>query len=117
MKKRILSLGLLLLLILSVSANAVGLRGVHTFPSLSFSKNQVNCLLTIYADKSGDKIHATVKLWQGSDCVRLWTTSAAGTLAFSETAPAVKGKTYRLTVGYAVAGKTQPVKSVTKTYR
>lgn len=116
MKKRTMALGLLLILVLSISASAVNLRATTAIPSLTFSNGQANCVVSISANSNSEKIAATIKLWHGSSCVRTWTASDTGDLSFYETAPATRGETYKLSVAYTLNGKAQPTVSATNTY-
>lgn len=110
MKKRGIVAGVLVVLMLTISAGAIGLHDVTASPILTFSNGRVNCVVSISANSGSDKIEATVKLWRGNSCLRTWTASDTGTLTFNQTTPATKGETYKLIVSYTISGKVQPVK-------
>ena len=65
------------------------------------------------------KISATVKLWDGSTCLKTWTDSGTGVLSFSEahSKDIKSGKSYKMTVDYTIAGKSYPQLPTSAVYR
>lgn len=114
LKKRYLSLALLLAVILSISAHAQTYM-MRKECDLSFEGSTAYCSVTIKCDKSTDEISALVKLWDGSRPIENWSVNATGKLIFLETKTLTPGKTYKLTVDYTVNGisQTQLSKSAT----
>lgn len=101
MKKRVYITVFLLLMVLTVPAQALK-QHIVVLPSLSFTGETATCKVIIGVESTKDNISAKVELWQGSSFVESWTVSSTGTLIFEETAQVTKGKTYTLTVTYTV---------------
>lgn len=112
MAKRVSSMFAVLVLVLSIPVSAAQIRAISTTPSLSFDGTQANCTVSIYANNNSEKISATVKLWNGSTCLKTWSTSGTGSLSFYKTATVKKGQTYKLEVSYSVAGVSKTPVSV-----
>ena len=64
MKRRILSLAALLLIVLSVTAQAAETR-MGGNPVLAFDGTTAQCTATCYGRSSSDKVTATLTLYQG----------------------------------------------------
>lgn len=107
-KKRILSMFAILVLILAIPVSAAQSRAILATPKPSSNETQANCIVTISANNSSEKISATIKLWNGSICLQTWSASGTGTLSFYKTATVAKGQTYELEVSYSVAGVFKP---------
>lgn len=109
MKKRVCILATVLL-VLSVTAGAVETRWATPIPKLTFNGTTATCEVEIWANSTSDKISTTVKLWDGSACLKTWTDSDSGVLSFSEThsKDIQSGKSYKMTVDYTIAGKSYP---------
>lgn len=110
MKRRNFALAVLMMLALSVTVCAAEAREITPQPTLTFNGTTASCKVNIFADSSSYKISATVKLWDGTTCLKTWTDSDTGVLSFSKThSKDIKsGKTYKMTVDYTVAGKSYP---------
>lgn len=110
MKRHFCILTAFFLLVLTVTAGAVEMRLATPVPKLTFSGTTAACEVEIWADSSSAKISATVKLWDGSTCLKTWTDSDTGILSFSETHKTgiESGKSYKMTVDYTIAGKSYP---------
>lgn len=119
MKKRIFSLAALVVLILSATVSAVDTRESTPHPTLTFNGTTATCAFSIRAESSSDKINATIKLWDGSTCLKTWTDSSTNYLFFSEThSKGIQtGKSYKMTVDYTIAGKSYPQLSVSAVCR
>lgn len=116
MRKKIISLSLVLVFLLCIAAQASGPQKAPTAkPELSFENTTATCAATIRGDRPQDKIVATARLWAGSTCLKTWNRSGINFLFIKEKATITRGKTYTLTVDYTVNGIKQPQRSVTKT--
>lgn len=104
MLKRIGSLVVLLALVLAIPAHAASPRLVDVLPDVTFANNNATCTVEIYADKSNDRISATMELWQGTQRIDAWNTSDSGYLFMEETARVEANKTYKLVVNYSING-------------
>lgn len=102
--KRIGSLFVLLLLLLTIPAYAVSPRLVDVMPNISFANNNATCTVEIYADKSSDRISAVMELWQGNQKISSWSSSSTGYLSITKTARVTAKKTYKLVVDYSING-------------
>ena len=71
MKRRILSLAALLLIVLSVTAQAAETR-MGGNPVLAFDGTTAQCTATCYGRSSSDKVTATLTLYQGGAYVDSW---------------------------------------------
>ena len=112
MRKTAMSLAVIMLLLLPMTAYAAMSRSVGIIPRISFSGTTANCSVIITANNGNDEIEATIKLWQGSMCVATWPEDGTGNIIFSDTATVTKGKTYKLTVDVVINGVAQPQASV-----
>lgn len=115
MKRRIFPLAVLLLLLLSVSAQAAGLRAIRSSPSLTFRGTTAICSVDCKSGNSKDDLSVTLTLWQGSTWVDSWTSSGTGRVLISEQCTAKSGKDYKLVLSYTVNGQAQSSVSVTGT--
>lgn len=102
--KRIGSLFVLLLLLLTIPAYAVSPRLVDVMPNISFANNNATCTVEIYADKSSDRISAVMELWQGNQKISSWSSSSTGYLSITKTTRVTAKKTYKLVVDYSING-------------
>ena len=69
MKKRILSILLVLCMVFSVfssTAYAASTRVAPVVPGIAFNGTTATCTVFIYAEQMTDDIDAVIKLWQGS---------------------------------------------------
>lgn len=88
----------------------------NIYKSLTFSGTTANCSVTVIAG-SEEAIAITVKLWNGSTCIKTWNDTGTGTLVFKGTATVEKGKTYDMTVDVTIDEEeyaTQTVSGVCK---
>lgn len=97
--KRIIPLTLVLIMLLSISVSAAAFtpkRGVKT-PSLWFSDKTANCRVTI--TEPGKQISVTMELWQGRTLLKSWTDSGKSPFKMErEYTGVVTGQTYTLKV-------------------
>ncbi|MBQ5642601.1 MAG: hypothetical protein IIV13_02445 [Bacteroidaceae bacterium] len=104
MLKRVGSLVVLLAFILAIPTYAASPRQADVQPNITFANNNATCTLEIYADRSNDRISATMELWQGTQKIDTWNTSDSGYLFMEETARVEANKTYKLVVNYSING-------------
>lgn len=114
MKRRMISLALLVVLALSVSAQAVQPRASATYPTLVFSGTTATCSVSCKGDDPSDTVTATLTLYQGSNVVESWSASGRYRANISDSCAVQSGKTYTLTVEYTVNGEEMPSLSTTK---
>ena len=115
MKKHIIPIIFAFLLLFSTTAYAASPRVAPVVPSISFNGTNAICSVLVIADKSSDSIDATIKLWQGTQCIKTWTDSSTGDLDFTGKYGVSKGKTYELTVDVTISGKKLPRYSIQAT--
>lgn len=114
MKRPHLFLPFLLAFILVLPVQAQTPRATTDRATLSFSGTTAHCSIQIRGNLNDD-ISATIKLWNGNQCLRTWQRSDTSMLSFYETVSVQKGQTYTLTANYTVAGKSQPSLSASGT--
>lgn len=112
MRKIAMSLAVIMVLLLPMTAHAATSRTIRIYPSLSFDGTTANCSVIVLADISSDEIEATIKLWQGNNCVATWQEDATGNLVFKKVATVTSGKTYKLTADVTINDVAQPQASV-----
>lgn len=111
---RRLTILIVLMILVSITAQAATPRDVSVNPKLTFSGTTATCTAQIIADYPTDAIDAKITLWYRATIVASWDRSATGYLSFSETARVTSGLMYRLTVTYWIndeAGITESVKN------
>ena len=103
MKKRVISLALLAVMVLSLTAQAatLTLRGT---PKLSISGTTATCSVTVRSD-SDDELKITLALWCGESIVNSWTETGVGEVTISETCKVVTGNRYDLVMMPVVNGE------------
>lgn len=102
--KRFLGAILIITMLVAVPAHAASSRSVSVNPRLEFNGTKATCVVVIGADRTSDKIVATMALWQGSTLIESWNSSGTGILKIDETATVSKNKTYKLVVNYSING-------------
>lgn len=108
MKKRMISLTLVVVMLLSVTAQAAT-EALAVIPVLKFDGRTATCAVEVSADKLTDKIEVTAALWRGSTCLETWTQTEYGYLYLEETKDvSIRGVTYTLKVDVTVNGKVWP---------
>lgn len=113
--KRVLALAVPLLLLLTLSAQALEPRAVKVEPVLDFNGTTATCSVSFKADSATDKVAATLTLYQSNTYVDSWTDSGTGRVFISESCKVESGKSYRLVLTYTINGAAQPAKAVTGT--
>lgn len=73
MKKATLFVSFVLILILAIPVQAQTPKNPLGRVSLTFSGTTAHCSCVIYADSEDDSISATMKLWNGNQCIATWT--------------------------------------------
>lgn len=107
MNRRVFPLAVLLLLLLSVSAQAVGLRTIRSSPSLTFRGTTAICSVDCKSGNSRDDLSATLTLWRGNTQIDSWSDLGTGRVTMSEQCTVKKGQSYKLTLSYSVNGQAQ----------
>lgn len=115
MKRRFFAMTMLLLLVMTMFAQAAPMRAASATPRLSFSGTTANCSASCKGDSVNDKVSATLTLYQGSSYVDSWSESGTNRVYVSGQCSVQSGKSYRLVVEYTVNGKAQSSASFTAT--
>ena len=117
MKKKLapLAVFVLVVMMLTATAQAAVMRSPTATPSLSFSGGKASCSATCTADTRSDSIAATLTLYQGNTVVGSWDNSGTYRVRVSGSANATSGKSYKLVLTWSVNGKSQTSVSKTKT--
>lgn len=103
MKKRRLTLVVLLLFLFAIQAQAV-LYVTQARPVLSFNGTTADCYGSVTTGSANSAIEATLTLWDGSKVVDSWSSSGTGSLSLSGSCTVSKGKKYTLTLDATVNG-------------
>ena len=112
MKMRIFSLTALVLLMLSVTAQALEPQATGGNPVLTFSGTTAQCSITCTGNKSTDQVEAKLTLYQGGAYVDSWDGSGKFRASVHGECAVKKGETLVLT--WSVNGTKQPSASTTK---
>lgn len=115
MQKRVFALVLPLLVILSVSAQAVESRVIQVRPELYFNAATATCSVSCRAENANDDVEATLTLYQGVRYVDSWSDSGTGRVFVSGSCAVESGKSYRLVLDYSINGTAQLSKTTTGT--
>lgn len=108
MKKRVISLALLVLMLLSVTVQATT-KATFATPVLTFDGKTALCCVEVSADRTTDKIDITASLWRGSTCLATWTESGYEYVCLNESKDvSIRGVTYTLKADVTVNGKALP---------
>ena len=104
MKKRIMTLVLLAMMVLSLTAQALEPYALSGRPSLSISGTTATCSATYKSDDSDDLLKVTLALWCGENIVDSWSATGYGEVSIKETCKVVAGNTYDLVMMPVVNG-------------
>ena len=115
MKRRVVVIIAMLVTLLTISAEAVGLRAIGGMPRLTFNGTTAHCVVVCNGDKNTDEVKATLTLYQGSTYVDSWSASGKGKAYISEDCAVKSGKSYVLKLTYSINGVSEPSASVTAT--
>lgn len=115
MRKRVFALAVPLLLLLTLSAQALDARITRVEPVLDFNGTTATCSVFFKADSTKDKAEATLTLYQGNTYVDSWEDSGTGRVSISESCKVERGKSYRLVLTYSINGVAKPAKAVSGT--
>lgn len=116
MKKLILSIALVTMFSLSVSASAISPYYMCA-PSLVFNGTTAECYITVITDSSDDQVSVVLKLSQGNNCIKTWESNFSGTSVVGGEKTVKKGLNYTLSADITINGKTHPTTSVSGTCR
>ena len=97
----------ILMLLITVSANAAEMCTIRTTASISNSGADVTCTGIIFGNAKDDPISAKMKLWRDNTCIATWSSNGTGNLTIVKTKSVTKGHTYKVTVDANVAGVKQ----------
>ena len=103
MKRRVLSLALLAMLVLSLTAQA-STWSLSGRPKLSISGTTATCSVNLESSDPDDELKVTLALWCGDNIVDSWTETGYGEVSIRETCRVVKGNTYALVMKPVVNG-------------
>ena len=117
MKRKLLSLFIVMSIVLTIPVCAVSTRTIYARPSITFSGTEADCMVRITADKMSDKIVGTMELWHGTTMIDSWSGTGMYTLKLNGTAKAEKNKTYTLKVEYSVNGVRRTPVQISETNR
>ena len=106
---------LLILLLFTISAQAVEMRGIRATPILTFDGTTAQCYGSCKGGTYTDTVDATLTLYQGSTYLDSWSNSGEGYLSVSGEHKVQRGKTYKLVLSYSVNGVEKPPVTVTNT--
>lgn len=105
MKKRVISVALVMVLVMSmcVPVFAVSARANRiSSPTIYFSGGRAYCSVTITA--AYQDIDATLQLWRGSNLVASWSESGTSFVGIDESHAVTSGRTYSVTVTGTIDG-------------
>jgi len=113
MKRRVCSFVALLVIVLSVTAQAAETR-MGGNPALTFDGTTAQCTATCYGRNSSDRVTATLTLYHGNTYVDSWSKTGTYRVHISGETEVQRGKTYTLEMTWTVNGEKQPAVSVSK---
>ena len=111
MKKRIFSLALLAVMVLSLTAQAATFAPSGK-PKLTISGTTATCSVEYVSSNADDELKVTLALWCGESIVDSWTETGYGEVVIEETCKVVKGNTYDLVMTPVVNGVAQSTVTV-----
>ncbi len=114
MKKRSLTLAVLLLFLLTIQAQAA-LYFTQATPTLSFRGTTADCYGSVTTGSASNTIEATLTLWHGNDKVDSWHSNGNGSLYLSGSCTVIKGERYTLTLDATINGSPISRKSTSAT--
>ena len=104
--KRVVSILLVAVMLLSVSAFALEERVQTMMIDLSFNGTTATCEVSAYASNMNQEVSAVIKLYHGKTCLHTWNVSDYGYIEFSDTWRVNSGYTYKLTADVTINGTT-----------
>lgn len=108
MRKIALLMAVILLVSIPTTAYAATPRFLNIMPELTFDGTTANCSVAVVASTTDDNLTATIKLWEGSTCLKSWTVSGEGYIFWEDTVTVTKNSTYKLTVDVTINGVSKP---------
>ena len=103
MKRKVIGMTAVLLLMLSITANAVQMRALSPRVTLSFNGTTANCSATV--TDAGKELDVTLQLWHGNVLIDSWPASGTGMVFVQGSSKVIKGETYTLIVTGTSDGK------------
>ena len=104
MKKRMISLVLLAVMALSLTAQAATPWVLRGRPKLTISGTTATCSATVECS-AGDEIKLILTLWCGENIVDSWTETGISEVSIKETCEVVEGNYYELVMMPVVNGE------------
>lgn len=114
MKRRILALVTLVVMVLTVCAQAAT-PWASGKPRLTFEGSTAHCSATCRGDSSSDTVRATITLYDGSVRLGSWSDSGTGSVTVSGECDVERGESYTLKLNYSVNGVAKSPVTVTAT--
>ncbi len=111
MKKRGFALVLMIVLLLTMSVQAVEMRASAPKPFLEFNGTTAYCSADCICDGN---IEATLTLYQGSSYVSSWSDLGKNYVSLYGSCSVESGKSYTLTLTYSINGTEKPAAYTTK---
>ena len=103
MRTRIFSGLLSFVLVLYFGSTVAYARSARVVPELYFNGTTAEC--SVYIREFGQKIEATMELWEGSTLVNSWSDSGSSVLTLEGSYRATSGHTYTVEVYGTIGGE------------
>lgn len=100
MLRKCVALCVCILLLGSLSVNAIEIQSYMVSPSLSFTGTTANCKVTV--NGMGKPIAVTMQLWCGDEIISSWTKSGTSSVTISESCQVTRGAVYQLRISGTV---------------
>ena len=100
MLRKYVALCVCILLLGSLSVNAIEIQSYMVSPSLSFTGTTANCKVAV--NGMGKPIAVTMQLWRGDEIISSWTKSGTSSVTISESCAVRGGSVYQLKVSGTV---------------
>lgn len=118
MVRRFCALAGALMLMLSISAQALAPRRVASCDlSLDFSDGFAYCYAKCTGNSSTDSLYVKMTLSSRDGPIASWTDTDTYYVVLDRFCSVTAGQTYTLTLTYSINGVTQPVQRISKVYR
>ena len=104
MKRRVLTLVTLVILVLTIGAQAAEPWSASGKPRLTFDGTTAYCSATCRGESSRDSVKATIALYKGSALLDSWSDSGTGSVTVSGQYGVKSGESYTLKLTYSVNG-------------
>lgn len=105
---RVAIITLVLILVVPITAFAATPRSLLVIPQITFQGRTATCALTVTTESTDNQITATIKLWDGDNCLETWNASGAGYLFFDENYTVKHAGEFTLTADVTINGVARP---------